>query len=175
VSWDAIATLPYPHNRLASRAAWPQADLNQIAPFEGVALAVTGFLAGVVVEDRSHSPNGESTNCHATEPDAVDWHISLVKQPGDPKYRSIVVETTPRVRASHHWSAAALQLLVGPADSVRISGWLMLDPEHYAQTYGYDGSTTTANKYRITLWEIHPIMRIAVFQSGGWVDLDSLR
>ncbi len=174
VSWDAVATLSYPHNRHASRAAWSQGDLDQIARFEGVALTVTGFLAGVVVEDKHRSQHGESTNCHATEPDAVDWHVSLVGRSGDPKYRSIVVETTPRVRANHHWSAERLQPFVGTADSVRISGWLMLDPEHYAQTYRYDGSTSTANKYRITLWEIHPITRIAVFQNNGWVDLDSL-
>jgi hypothetical protein len=29
-------------------------------------------------------------------------------------------------------------------------------------------------KYRMTLWQIHPLTKIEVFQNGGWVDLDQL-
>jgi hypothetical protein len=45
---------------------------------------------------------------------------------------------------------------------VRISGWLLLDPEHRAHL----------GKYRSTLWEIHPITRIEVFDGKNWIDLD---
>jgi hypothetical protein len=45
---------------------------------------------------------------------------------------------------------------------VRISGWLMFDPEH-AAAFG---------KYRGTLWEIHPITKIEVLRNNNWVDLD---
>jgi hypothetical protein len=41
---------------------------------------------------------------------------------------------------------------------VRISGWLMMDPEHPDQI----GNT------RGTIWEIHPIMQIEVQESGGF-------
>lgn len=47
---------------------------------------------------------------------------------------------------------------------VRITGWTMLDPEH----------RNHLNKYRMTLWEIHPITKIEVFRNGEWVDLDQL-
>jgi len=47
---------------------------------------------------------------------------------------------------------------------VRISGWLMLDPEH----------RNHLNKYRGTLWEVHPITRIEVQQDSTWVLLDKL-
>ncbi len=40
----------------------------------------------------------------------------------------------------------------------------MLDPEHHAHL----------GKYRMTLWEIHPITKIEVFQNGGWLDLDQM-
>jgi len=41
----------------------------------------------------------------------------------------------------------------------------MLDPEHQDMI----------NKgLRSTLWEIHPITQIEVFQGGQWVDLDSI-
>ena len=47
---------------------------------------------------------------------------------------------------------------------VRISGWLMLDPEHPDQV----------GKTRGTIWEIHPIMQIEVNQNGQWTPLDKL-
>jgi expansin (peptidoglycan-binding protein) len=31
------------------------------------------------------------------------------------------------------------------------------------------------NKYRETLWEVHPITKIEVFKGGKWVNLDSLQ
>jgi hypothetical protein len=40
----------------------------------------------------------------------------------------------------------------------------MFDPEH----------TNHLGKYRMTLWEIHPITRIEVFQNGAWIELDQL-
>jgi len=47
---------------------------------------------------------------------------------------------------------------------VRISGWLMMDPQHPDQV----------GNSRVTIWEIHPITRIEVFRDSWWVDLDSL-
>jgi hypothetical protein len=38
----------------------------------------------------------------------------------------------------------------------------MLDPEHKAHL----------GHFRQTLWEIHPITKIAVFRNGHWVNLD---
>jgi len=47
---------------------------------------------------------------------------------------------------------------------VRISGWLMLDPEH---------QDMINSGLRSTLWEIHPITKIEVWDNGSWVDLDT--
>ena len=55
--------------------------------------------------------------------------------------------------------------IVKKKQRVRISGWMMLDPEHPDQV----------GKTRGSIWEIHPIMKIEVNQNGSWVDLDSLR
>jgi len=49
---------------------------------------------------------------------------------------------------------------------VRMSGWLMLDPEH---------QDMINSGLRSTLWEIHPITKIEVFKDGQWVDLDDLQ
>lgn len=168
VSFAAVAALPYPRNHEPSRRQWSAADLTVIAPYEGVALTVTGFIArqrGVIVEDAQNSRTGETTNCNALDDAGVDWHLTLVPHPGDPKSAGIVMETTPRVRAQGHpWTPDPLTAAATAGDSVRISGWLMYDPEHFAETTNYDPARPIAGpKFRATLWEIHPITKLEVF------------
>ena len=172
VTFDAIVSLPYPKNHKSHRTDWPAADLDVITPYEGVPISVTGFIArqnGIIVQDAQHSSNGEATNCHATDDPGVDWHITLVKHPTDPKSTGIVVETTPRVRANGHpWTPVMLTPHVAAGDSVRFSGWLMYDPEHFAQTTSYDPARPSGGlKVRATLWEVHPVTRIEVFDSAA--------
>jgi len=57
-----------------------------------------------------------------------------------------------------------LNPLVNTNRQVRISGWLMFDPDHPSHL----------SVFRTTLWEIHPITKIEVWQGGAWVDLESL-
>jgi uncharacterized protein YraI len=162
VTWSAVQALPYP---VAGRslAEWTPEQLAQIQPFQGVPVSVVGYIAKIKIEDRG---SGESTNCHFTNSDEVDWHIPLVEQQGDAESTGIVVETTPRVRQLHpNWTATALAPWVNSSSPVRIGGWTMLDPEHRAHL----------GKYRSTLWEVHPITRIEVFKDGQWADLDQVR
>jgi len=161
VAWKAIAQLSYP---VAGRslADWTAGQLAMIQPYEGVEVSVVGYLAAVKVEDTG---TGEATNCHFTNPAEVDWHMPLVEHSGDPESTSIVVETTPRVRAHHpKWTPTGLSPWVNSSAPVRITGWLLLDPEHRAHL----------GKYRSTLWEVHPITKIEVFQGGQWVNADDL-
>jgi len=172
ITFDAILALPYPKNHKPQRTTWTQPQLDTIAPYEGVAVTVTGFIAqqrGVIVEDAQNSSTGESTNCHATDDPSVDWHVTLVKHPNDPKSAGVVVETTPRVRANNHpWTPAMLAAAVTAGDSVRVSGWLMYDPEHFAETTNYDPAhPSTGNLVRATLWEVHPITKIEVFDASS--------
>lgn len=161
VSWKALQALPYP-NASTSLASWTQQQLAAIKPYEGIPVTVVGYLTAIKVEDRG---SGESTNCHFTNPEEVDWHMPLVEHAGDNEATSIVVETTPRVRQTHtKWTPANLASWVASDSPVRISGWTLLDPEHKAHL----------GKFRSTLWEVHPITKIEVFKDGQWVDLDSL-
>ena len=48
--------------------------------------------------------------------------------------------------------------------TVRVSGWLTVDPDH----------VNHLGKYRDTLWEIHPIAKFEVFKDGEFVDMDEL-
>jgi hypothetical protein len=160
VTWKAVETLPYPVAK-KSLTDWTPDQIAQIAPYQGIAASVVGYLAAIKPQHGS----GESTNCHFTNPVEVDWHIPLVEKAGDAEATSIVVETTPRVRKLHpKWTPQALASWVNSDAPVRISGWTMLDPEHRAHL----------GKYRSTLWEIHPITKIEVFKDGQWSSADDL-
>ena len=160
VAFDAIANLPYPKAG-KHRHDWPQPQLDSIAVYEGVAVVVIGYLVALKPQNNG---SGESTNCNMTGADETDWHMALVKAVGDGEATSIVVETTPRVRRKHPgWTTATVRRYVDTDTPLRISGWLMLDPEH----------RNHLNRYRSTLWEIHPITRIEVFDGTQWVSLDT--
>jgi uncharacterized protein YraI len=173
VTWAAIKNLPVPHVK-TTRKSWKTADRTlaaaEITPFEGVALTVTGFIVNKVKLENG----GEGTNCGFTLNPEIDWHIPLVEHPNDPEKLSIVVETTPRVRKNHpSWTPTALTPWVNATNPVRISGWLMFDPDHPPMVYD-PAHPNAAGKYRITLWEIHPITKIEVWKNGAWVALESL-
>lgn len=154
--------LPFPNapTHRTNPNGWTAAELSEIAPFEGEAVTVEGYI--FVIRPQTGS-SGESTNCHQTQAPDVDWHIALTENVGDLEPTAVVVETTPRVRTSHpKWTTTALAPYVGKNVPVRISGYTMLDPEHKSHL----------GVHRVTLWEIHPITKIEVFSNGTWVDLD---
>jgi len=158
VTFDSIANLPWPKSvERLSRDKWPAADEASVEKYEGVPVSVEGYLAGAKQE------GPESPNCHGDDAQFRDFHVWLVKNASDDRSRSIVVEVTPRVRANHpNWQTDVLGQIVKKDQRVRISGWLMLDPEHPDQV----------GKTRGTIWEIHPIMQIEVNQNGQWTPLD---
>jgi hypothetical protein len=162
VSFAALAGLNYPKNAPTHRDdpnGWTPAQLGIIAANEGDAVTVEGFIFVI----RPQTGNQEKTNCDQTAAEDTDWHIALTENFGDPEPKAVVVETTPRVRKDHpNWTTIALAPFVKKNSPVRISGFTMLDPEHKNQL-------TT---HRSTLWEIHPIMKIEVFENNAWRDLD---
>ncbi|HEX9030180.1 MAG TPA: hypothetical protein VF823_13460 [Anaerolineales bacterium] len=160
VTFDAMIQLTWPKaTERRDHNNWSAADAAAIAKYEGIPVEVEGYLAGV----KQSGP--ESCNCHGADPQFEDWHIWLTKTAGEDRTHSIVVETTPRVRANHPaWTLPAVEQLVKDQTHVRISGWTMFDPEHPDQI----------DKTRGTIWEIHPIMKIEVEKNGKWVSLDDL-
>ncbi len=167
VTWDAINNTAFPQGAPRSRANWSDEQLAQIRAFEGAAVAVEGFLFKVKVEKTSPNAKkgGESTNCHFRLADDVDWHMPLTSHSSDGEDLAVIVETTPRIRAQHpNWTTNNMKPFTHTGKKVRISGWLMLDPEHQDMING---------GLRSTLWEIHPVTKIEVFSNGQWVDLDN--
>jgi len=164
VTWNAIASLPAPQDHPKSREKFTAAQLAVIEPFEGAAVTAEGYLVAI----KPQGGSGESTNCYWTTAPETDWHIALVENPGDGEKTSIVVEPTPRIKGGHpRWTVATLKPWLDSDLPVRISGWLLFDPQH----------KNHLGKYRSTLWEIHPITNIEVWddENERWLDVDDMQ
>jgi hypothetical protein len=161
VTFDAILQLPWPKTiERRRRARWSASDTEAVARYEGIPVVVEGYLAGATLE------GPESPNCHGADNEFRDFHIWLTKTAGEDRHQSIVVETTPSMRAKHpNWRTDLLGQINRKDQRLRISGWLMLDPEHPDQV----------GKTRATIWEVHPIMKIEVLDGDRWTDMDALR
>jgi len=145
IGWTALRDLPS----------------DRSSDFPGAPVVVEGFLVHRVKVDNEGT--GESTNCHRTADNEVDWHIYLSDTADlDDISQAVIVETTPRTRPLHKWKKTDLDNVVNKNTAVRISGWLLYDFEH----------TGVIGTQRATVWEVHPITRIEVQQNGHWVDLD---
>jgi hypothetical protein len=161
VSFDAIVALEWPKAiERRKRAKWSASDTEQVARYEGIPVSVEGYLASSKLE------GPESPNCHGADNEFRDFHIWLTRTANEDRKGSIVVETTPPVRANHpNWRTDLLGQIARKDQRVRISGWLLLDPEHPDQV----------GKTRGTIWEVHPVMKIEVFDDDRWTNLDDLR
>jgi len=149
VSFAAVLALPG-QGLARNRNKWVPTVRAATARYELAAVALTGYVVAVKLE------GAETTNCEQPDADWRDWHLWLVATAEEAatrdRTRAVVVEVTPRVRALHPgaldirqigaWSRAGTR--------VRISGWLMLDPEHPDEV----------GRTRGTIWEIHPVMDI---------------
>ncbi|MCU7495066.1 MAG: hypothetical protein HF314_03945 [Ignavibacteria bacterium] len=160
VEFDAILGLSWPRDiERRDHKNWPAQARREIGKYEGIPVAVEGYLFGA----KQSGP--ESCNCHGADKEFRDYHVWLVKTQGDDRTKSIVTEVTPSLREKHpNWELKNLNKIARQKQKVRISGWLMFDPEHPDQI----------NKTRGTIWEIHPIMMIEVEEDGKWVNIDDL-
>jgi hypothetical protein len=103
----------------------------------------------------------ETCNCRSVT--FVDYHLWIADDPNKGREQSLVIEIAPRVQSFHpEWTLRRLQQLARDREKVRISGWLLMDPEHPDQI----------GKTRGTIWEIHPIMQIETSFLGQWRPLD---
>lgn len=160
VEYDAVLGLSWPRGiERRDHKNWPEKARREIEKYEGIPVAVEGYLFGA----KQSGP--ESCNCHGADKEFRDYHVWLVKNEGDDRTKSIVTEVTPSLRANHpNWDLRNLNKIARSRQKVRVSGWLMFDPEHPDQI----------GKTRGTIWEIHPIMKIEVNQDGKWVNIDDL-
>lgn len=118
---------------------------------------VSGYVAEVKAGE------SESVNCHTKDVQYRDTHIALTLDPmSHDEKKWVIVEVTPQWRAQMakdgvDWSTPTLhKTLLGRW--VRVTGWLMFDDEHAAQSA--NTSTGRGRVWRATAWEVHPITKI---------------
>lgn len=150
-----VLALPVPSGvEKVNRSQWPASAVATVAEHEKEGVVVEGFWVDVRQEGL------EATNCE--DPKLHDFHLWLVESSGQQKPKSMVTEMTPRWRGSNGgWNLKAIQKLISQGAKFRVTGWLLFDQEHPEQI----------NKFRETLWEIHPITKVEVFSGGNWREL----
>lgn len=160
VSFDSLTSLTWPKSvEGRGMADWSADSRAFIARYAGIPVKVEGYIVNV----REAAP--ESANCNRPGAGNADWHISFTKGARDDRSTAVIVEVTPRVRLSHKWTLDLLRSTVlNDHLPVRLSGWLFFNPENPAEV----------GNIRATLWEIHPVMQIEVFQNNRWIPLDKL-
>jgi hypothetical protein len=141
------------------RSHWSAEERQIVARFEGLPLSIEGFVAGVRLE------GPESPNCHNTDLLSRDLHIWVTSTATKDRSDSIIVEITPAFRAKHpNWTIEKLELIEREHYRVRVSGWLLLDPDHPDQV----------GKTRGTIWEVHPVTNFDIQKDGQWLRLENL-
>jgi hypothetical protein len=147
---------------------------------EGKIHGVIGYLYDIKVEGK------ESSNCQlegGTDNENVDYHIfigfdgDLAKKIQDKKpltaeehkavtQQSVIVEMTPQYRDQNHpeWTAEAVAAQKGK--QVKVIGQLMVDNEHYVSGQDCGRKDHTANCWRASVWELHPVTDFQVCNSG---------
>lgn len=108
------------------------------------------FVIGYIIDVKDGGK--ESCNCHSDT--YKDTHIYLSKTPNGEAENSIIVEATPRFR-NILGTTSDLKNYIGK--KVKIYGYLFMDEEHKANSTIDNGNGL---KWRHTLWEIHPIIKI---------------
>ncbi len=147
---------------------------------EGVIVTLEGFVL-----DARHSntkfftfngkpSDGESVNCNSGELDRNDIHIELSETAMQAKQKlqcqSVTAEISPHFRPAR-WDrfdvnpktmAAAKGIAQLKGARVRITGPLFFDASHTPQACG---TGTQKGRGRRTIWEIHPVYAIEVFDT----------
>jgi hypothetical protein len=136
-----------------ARSEWSQASRDAVADWEANGARVEGRLIAIRVQ------KPESCNCH--KPNDVDMHLWIAaKAASTEKPRAVVIEISPRnpkLQAFHD----QLVKLASKGARIRVTGWMMWDEEHGPEV----------GKSRGTLWEIHPVHSIEVFENGAFTDI----
>jgi hypothetical protein len=144
----------------------------------------------------------ESCNCQLGARDEVDYHIWVGFNPMDEdlaqkaianiksptrnrlsarskaelkalKQEAIVVEVSPHYRQQVHpdWTFPKVRDAIGK--QVKVVGQLMVDNEHMKRHQDCGLPDHTADCWRKTVWELHPVIRFYICDSDAECDRDS--
>lgn len=176
VEGDATSSPAKTLNRLKNRTSFPTASqidssitLARIAAPGHDAQRFSSSRAATVVGfvDSVYVGGIESANCHATDPLNRDTHIEITPALEEDRSKRVIVEVTPRLRQlmkAHgaDWRTSALEARLFH-HQVRFTGWMMFDTDH--ATESRNTHQGTAEVWRATAWELHPVTAIQVLSA----------
>jgi hypothetical protein len=144
-----------------NRAHFAAPQQQGIEPGELEGIAVSGYLlmARKAKADSANCGDKKRRNFSLWIAKIPETHKKLAKVE---RTQAIVAELTPPWQARHPgWSLRALEKLAKQGAKVRVSGWAYYDAEHPEEL----------GKTQATLWELHPVTRIEVWNSDHWQEL----
>jgi hypothetical protein len=119
-----------------TRATWPASTVAEVSALEQKGVVVEGFLIG------AKQSGTETTNCQRKN--LRDYHLWIVDAKDQTRAQAVVAEVTPRWLVSNHgWHLHTLGRLAQQRARVRLTGWLMLDPEHPDHSSGWSRRYST--------------------------------
>jgi len=144
-----------------NRGQFTNQQMQAIETSEHEGVAISGYLlmakkGGV---DPANCNDKKRRNFQLWIAKIPETHKKLVKSE---RAEAVVAELTPLWQARHPgWSLRTLEKLAKQGSKIRISGWAFYNAEHPEEI----------GKTRATLWEVHPVTRIEVWNNDHWQEL----
>ena len=156
------------------------AQKGELDSYENQIVSLTGWLV------LAYAGPPETTNCASAN--FHDWHLEIFANASDhaPQVGDvtpIICEVTPRTERRIYRDGARIQSLAGffrmkdvsyhatgqKAQKVRVTGYLLWDDDHngsadVGSTIEYFSKNGFHHPWRLTAWEIHPVMKIEVIE-----------
>ncbi len=159
-----IASTPVVKSRPKRMDLFPQDERGKLDSVDRLSITLEGYLVD------AKQGESESSNCHAKTKRGLRFWVAPEQPPAwnTPAAkallpRSVVAEASPYWQGEHAdtWQMGFIGPMVKDHFKVRVSGWLLYNPEHPEQL----------GKTRGTLWEIHPVTKVEIWNGETWREL----
>lgn len=174
-----IADTKIPQNHFLTqeeRNSLKNLNVNGKKISEGDAVRLGGYIVG-----NPHQNKGESVNCNLTGVDNNDFHVTIAEsiehedeevdvEDVELEFNGIVVEPVPQHRPES-WSISNIKKIQKEKKKVLIVGQLFYDSKHKVNSD--PEHPLKSQPRRISLWEIHPVIKIYVCEKPNGACKDS--
>ncbi len=159
-----LASTPKVSSQAKRMDLFPKAEREKLDSVDRLSITLEGYLVDVKPGE------SESSNCHAKTKRGLQFLVAPAQPPAGDKQaaktllaRSVVAVASLYWQAQHAdtWRLDFIAPILKDRAKVRVSGWLLYNPEHPEQS----------GKTRGTLWEIHPVTKMEIWNGGTWREL----
>lgn len=159
-----IASTPVVKDHFKRMDLFPKDERGKLDSVDRLSVTLEGYLVD------AEQGESEPSNCHAKTKRGIRFWIAPEQPPeGNPQAakallaRSVVGAASPYWQGEHAdtWQLDFIAPILKDRAKVRVSGWLLYNPEHPEQL----------GKTRGSLWEIHPMTKVEIWDGGGWREL----